>query len=175
MSPRHLAVVVPHFTTLLDRQRESLQNVCITQSDGSYPHYFHPVNPYPLSAVFENPWKLGVGCYQQDNPFSLLLSPLVQGHWGGSCRQAEWSPPLPSIFLTTLSFCIAKTSAHDLTATKVKTWKWNTTLKEKFLWQISFPSPLLTLHFQERTRCKRGERFRGTGAHCSTHLTKVYK
>lgn len=67
-------------TPLLDRQRQSPLNVHITQSDVSHPHYFHPVNPYPLSAVFENPWKSGVGCYQQDNPFSLLLSPLVQGH-----------------------------------------------------------------------------------------------
>lgn len=147
----------------------------LIQFDVSRLHYFHPVNPYPLSAVFENPWESGVGCCQQDNPSSLLPGPLVQGHWGASCRQAEWSPPLPSIFLTTSSFCIAKTSAHDLTATKVKTWKWNTTPKEKFLWQIFFPSPLLTLHFHERTRCKRGERFRGTGAHHSTKLTRVYK
>lgn len=107
----------------IDRDSQSLQNARIIQSDVSHPHYFHPVNPYPLSAVVENPWKSGVGCYLQDNPFSLLLSPLVQGHCRGSCRQAELSPPLPSIFLTTSSFCIAKTSAHDLTATKVKNLK----------------------------------------------------
>lgn len=147
----------------------------LIQSDVSHLHYFHPVNPYPLSAVFENSWESGVGCCQQDNPSSLLPSPLVQGHWGASCRQAEWSPPLLSIFLTPSSFCIAKTLAHDLTATKVKTWKWNTTPKEKFLRQIIFPSPLLTLHFHERTRRKRGERFRWTGAHCSTNLIRVYK
>lgn len=130
--------MAPDSPTSLDTQCGLRATPMPSQSDIPLLYYFQPVNPYPLSAVFENPWESGVGCCHQDNSSSLFPSSLVQGHSGGSCRQAELSPPLWSIFLTSSSFCIAKTSAHDLTATKVKLeseiqpWKRNSCKRSSF-------------------------------------------
>lgn len=112
-----------------------------SHADASLLCYFHLVNPYPLSAVFENPWESGVGCCHQDNSSILFPSSLVQGHSGASCRPAELSPPLQSIFLTTPSFCIAKTSAHDLTVTKVKLESEIQLRKRNSCTRSSFPHP----------------------------------
>jgi len=55
-------------TTLRIHRGSRCATHMLIQPDVSRLRYFHPANPYPLSAVAENLWESGVGCCQQDNP-----------------------------------------------------------------------------------------------------------
>lgn len=131
-------MVAPDSPTSLDTQRGLWAMPMPSQSDVSLSMLFPSSKSLPtLSCV----WELSIvrsgllSLRQFIQPVPKLSCSRTLGN---QLQTARTVTPALSIFLTSSSFCIAKTLAHDLTATKVKLeseiqpWKRNSCKRSSF-------------------------------------------